>query len=239
MKNSSTMSQQYTGFTLAEVLITLGIIGVVAAITIPALINRTNNAELKNAFKKKYAEISLAIEQVTQDNGGSFKCLANDEFAPCYYGGQVLNSMLKSRLKYLKSCGVGSEDPANGYCFHHTAGAFGPYDFKTLNGVNTEYLFAMRMPNYNGADTAGFILTDGSYMVFFYDRNTAIIGLDINGAKKPNVMGRDIFTLGVNTDGVTYTFAPDGSVPFDCVRADGSYGAGGGCANWVLNNIDY
>lgn len=39
-------------FTLAEVLITLGIIGVVAAMTIPTLMNKTNDAELKSAYKK-------------------------------------------------------------------------------------------------------------------------------------------------------------------------------------------
>ena len=40
------------GFTLAEVLITLGIIGVVAAMTLPALVNKTQNQELVTAFKK-------------------------------------------------------------------------------------------------------------------------------------------------------------------------------------------
>jgi len=42
------------GFTLAEILITLTIIGVVSAITIPALINITRNAELVAALKKQY-----------------------------------------------------------------------------------------------------------------------------------------------------------------------------------------
>ena len=39
-------------FTLAEVLITLGIIGVVAAMTIPTLISNTNGAQFKTAYKK-------------------------------------------------------------------------------------------------------------------------------------------------------------------------------------------
>lgn len=46
-------------FTLAEVLITLGIIGVVAAMTLPALINKTKNKELHTAFLKTYSEAGL------------------------------------------------------------------------------------------------------------------------------------------------------------------------------------
>jgi len=49
------------GFTLAEVLITLGIIGVVAAMTMPTLINQTNGAQYKAAYKKALSAISQAI----------------------------------------------------------------------------------------------------------------------------------------------------------------------------------
>ena len=46
------------GFTLAEILITLGIIGVVAAMTMPVLFNKTQNKELQTAFLKTYSELS-------------------------------------------------------------------------------------------------------------------------------------------------------------------------------------
>ena len=49
------------GFTLAEVLITLGIIGVVAAMTMPTLINQTNGAQYKAAYKKALSAISQAV----------------------------------------------------------------------------------------------------------------------------------------------------------------------------------
>ena len=49
------------GFTLAEVLITLGIIGVVAAMTMPTLINQTNGAQYKAAFKKALSVISQGV----------------------------------------------------------------------------------------------------------------------------------------------------------------------------------
>ena len=49
------------GFTLAEVLITLGIIGVVAAMTMPTLLNSTNGAQYKTAYKKALSALSQAV----------------------------------------------------------------------------------------------------------------------------------------------------------------------------------
>ena len=49
------------GFTLAEVLITLGIIGVVAAMTMPTLINSTQGAQYKTGFKKALTVLSQAV----------------------------------------------------------------------------------------------------------------------------------------------------------------------------------
>ncbi|DAA93072.1 TPA: hypothetical protein CPT93_05680, partial [Candidatus Gastranaerophilales bacterium HUM_7] len=48
------------GFTLAEVLITLGIIGVVAAMTIPTLISNTNGAKFRSQFKKTLSTLNQA-----------------------------------------------------------------------------------------------------------------------------------------------------------------------------------
>ena len=48
------------GFTLAEVLITLGIIGVVAAMSIPTLIANTNSAKFRSQFKKTVATLNQA-----------------------------------------------------------------------------------------------------------------------------------------------------------------------------------
>ena len=50
-----------SAFTLAEVLITLGIIGVVAAMTMPTLMNSTNGAQYKTAYKKALSVLSQAV----------------------------------------------------------------------------------------------------------------------------------------------------------------------------------
>lgn len=57
------------GFTLAEVLVTLGIIGVVAAMTIPALIRSYNKQLVETRLKKFYSVFNQAILQSVHDNG--------------------------------------------------------------------------------------------------------------------------------------------------------------------------
>ena len=52
------------GFTLAEVLITLVIIGVIAAMTVPTLMNNTQGQEHKTAFKKAISSINQAFADI-------------------------------------------------------------------------------------------------------------------------------------------------------------------------------
>ena len=56
------------GFTLAEVLITLGIIGVVAALAIPTLVSKYQEKVLVNKAKKGYAILMQALERYNSDN---------------------------------------------------------------------------------------------------------------------------------------------------------------------------
>ena len=57
------------GFTLAEVLITLGIIGVVAALTLPSLIQKNNNKVVETRLKKFYSTMNQAIMMAEVDYG--------------------------------------------------------------------------------------------------------------------------------------------------------------------------
>ena len=54
------------GFTLAEVLITLGIIGVVAALTMPVIIKGKERKELETGFKKQYSVLQNAFTRLNQ-----------------------------------------------------------------------------------------------------------------------------------------------------------------------------
>lgn len=65
------------GFTLAEVLITLGIIGVVAAMTIPTLMNQTGTSEFKTGFKKMLSTLNQAATMNVALNSTDFSTLAS------------------------------------------------------------------------------------------------------------------------------------------------------------------
>lgn len=56
-------------FTLAEVLITLGIIGIVAALTLPALIQKNNNRVVETRLQKFYSAINQAVKMAEVDYG--------------------------------------------------------------------------------------------------------------------------------------------------------------------------
>lgn len=60
-------------FTLAEVLITLGIIGVVAAMTLPTVINNVHHKELETALKKQYSTLSQAILDIQREDDLPFE----------------------------------------------------------------------------------------------------------------------------------------------------------------------
>ena len=109
------------GFTLAEVLITLGIIGVVAAMTMPTLMNQTNGAQYKAAYKKALSAISQAVTlNVALDDvsfadtlaGAAGSQAANDN-------GASIASLLTSRMNVVKATtadanGVGYSIAQNG-----------------------------------------------------------------------------------------------------------------------------
>ncbi len=92
------------GFTLAEVLITLGIIGVVAAMTMPTLINSTQGAQYKTAYKKALSVLSQAVVMnialddydLSQTANGTQQGQAADGEA------QTLYTLFKNRMNVVK-----------------------------------------------------------------------------------------------------------------------------------------
>ena len=93
------------GFTLAEVLITLGIIGVVAAMTMPTLMNQTNGAQYKAAYKKALSAISQAVTlNVALDDVSFADTLAGTAGSQAANAnGASIASLLTSRMNVVKA----------------------------------------------------------------------------------------------------------------------------------------
>ena len=99
------MKKTFSAFTLAEVLITLGIIGVVAAMTMPTLMNQTNGAQYKAAYKKALSAISQGVTLNVALDGASFAdAVAGDEgSADKKNGADTVASILASRMNVVKT----------------------------------------------------------------------------------------------------------------------------------------
>ena len=105
------------GFTLAEVLITLGIIGVVAAMTMPTLINSTQGAQYKTAFKKSLTVLSQAVVMNIALNDydlsqvvstGATNATTTDGKTTAATGAQSLYDLFSNRLNIVREAGSGA-----------------------------------------------------------------------------------------------------------------------------------
>ena len=91
------------GFTLAEVLITLGIIGVVAAMTMPTLINSTQGAQYKTAYKKALSVLSQAVVMnIALEDYDLSQTLAGTNAKGHPDEAQTLYTLFKNRMNVVK-----------------------------------------------------------------------------------------------------------------------------------------
>lgn len=205
------MNKIQKGFTLAEVLITLGIIGVVAALTMPALINKVSDIQYKTAAKKAYSSIQNAYNLAMADNGESYRN-ANTIATEDLQLNHEKFIAIKNKMNVIKSCPYNTG--SFGKCWANT-GVGNP------NAVPTTCQgFIVSFQNQNES----FITADGmAFMFYSYGADTGSrqIAIDTNGLKKPNQWGKDAFvvTIGgnkieINTSGCTYPNS-DGTVITD------------------------
>ena len=175
------------GFTLAEVLITLGVIGVVAALTLPILIERHQKQVTVTLLKKAYTTLSQAFVSSVADNGNAndwvdTNVLLTEENVKKNY----FNLYWAPYLKDFEFC---TSQESCGY-----------------NGRPKAYNGNYPMLNFFGGKRISILTADGMYMLFrsvggvsgsgietFSKRQEIFV--DINAGKGPNVYGKDIFLL--------------------------------------------
>ena len=208
-------------FTLAEILITLGIIGIVAAMTLPAIIQKNNERATVARVKKIYSVMNQALLLAIKDNGyvneWSFiqkDSESGDEISDKFVG------YLKPYLKISKDCGGKSGCIAVDTYKELNNRAWSNYD-------NSKWHYKM-------------ILADGSYLWIRTNRTECetsdagtqnVCGLmwaDINGKQQPNTIGKDVFVFFIMKDRII----PHSNK--DCYAG----GTGWGCAAYILAN-DY
>jgi len=155
------------GFTLAEVLITLVVIGIVVALTIPALLQNTRQAELKTALKKSIAVLNqaivMSIAQDSIDASSCTNCSSNAQKLAEFFIGKlnVLSQNVTSPNAYFYTadgmrfdiiqsngtCGTNSTtDPAPANCvvLVDVNGDKLPNDYSTGNTTANVYTFRDR-----------------------------------------------------------------------------------------------
>lgn len=211
-------------FTLAEVLITLGIIGVVASITIPTLIQNTQKQEIVGKVKQSYSILSQATQQINNDCGGDISgCITsstatsdNDDTARA----EVAN-LYKEKLAVIKECPTGS-----------TKGCFADTTYTYLNA--TPWSNPTITTSYNNSRM---VLKNGTVIAFIWAGLPAYlpyyfwIYIDINGPQNPNQWGKDMFQFYYDAD--KKVLLPRANN--DCGVTPSSSNYGVGCSKKVLN----
>ncbi len=218
MKHHSDRLYNKKAFTLAEVLITLGIIGIVAAMTMPVLIAKYRSKVLETQFKKRYSEVSQVFIQLKK----------NDEYLSITSGSQLQDFFVKQfkeakapvRDIYLASPErqkelIGFELPV-----------YKSYDKKS------EY--------YERLLDDGFIFVNNEYFVFinadYGSFSNASITIDVNGLNGPNIAGYDLFTFKLDEN---FNLLPRDKNSLLCHKTSSQQHNGYSCSWYAMNDKDY
>lgn len=186
-----------SAFTLAEVLITLGVIGVVAAMTIPTLITNITKKQLESQIKVAYASIQQAMRASIADGlGFDMSVQDGNDSSMAEWFNTYMAPYLKTEQVCINTAG----------CWHKKG------IVKTLNGAAPTSDSNIGI----GTNIITFVTAKGSYfnidgfnandMKNMFGINTNSSGLifyfDANGDRKPNVIGKDIYIMAFTEDGL-------------------------------------
>ena len=183
------------GFTLAEVLITLGIIGVVAAMTIPTLISNTNGAKFRSQFKKTLSTLNQAglMSQAQYDfdyAGTTVKCSADEGAAAIEHPDSTMSfcAVLNGTLTGQTYQGAVTNIKRNN---NGEEATYALKTKKTLPDTYTAYLaytladgsIVAFSPDAKGCELAAGVRMNGDWI----DKHAQCLGfIDVNGATLPN-----------------------------------------------------
>ena len=200
-------------FTLAEVLITLGIIGVVAAMTLPTLIQNHQKRSLEVATQKFYSTMSQAVKKYMADEGVDDlrnTPLASDNYED-YDSPEAIASIRNFVTKYLK---VVEE------CDHEANNCFAPTYKNWIGEAPSDDNFGNFTTIANIDNRRDYILADGAVIRigYHFEGNPISLFVDVNGKKGPNRVGYDLWEMDIYYDGTIDE--TNIGVYIDCVKYD-------------------
>ncbi len=166
-------------FTLSEVLVTLAIIGVISALTVPTLVNGYQKKAYSVQLRKTVLDITNAFDMYLTEEGkaklsatGAFKKQAD------------LNTFIKEHFKIINTC----SSTETGICF--------AANYNKIDGGSATY----------SCSGDSFVLGSSAAvcMTLAEDKSYITIQVDTNGTEGPNVGGRDMFVAYLRPDGQIY-----------------------------------
>lgn len=185
IQNEGCCMRKNLGFTLAEVLITLGIIGVVAAMTMPTIITNVSNNIFATRIKQVYSLLSSAVisymaaNDLTEFSPSKVMDYSNDS------GDISINNLFLQSFSDVKTC----YNPS-------------PRCFAEIYTINN-----LPITSYNDRrfwrEGSSFLLRNGSAvsMVSVGGQDRFRLVVDVNNKGFPNKMGRDLWVLYLNKNG--------------------------------------
>ena len=220
-------SPRKVAFTLAEVLITLGIIGIVAAMTLPGLIAKYQEKQWRVAYKKAYSILGQAVLRLQAD--GDYLSPYDDYFIGnlpenlgVYYSPNF-GKNFKTISKYFK---------ATKTCFDYNAD-----ECWYCNGEAG--LYDSTPPLYLGCTRGSYAFVDASGMAWYmFHNNEARILVDVNGDQGPNKLAHDRYCLYISgADSQSgWSRNIDRAIPVEDVISKGRWCPEGNCLykTWLL-----
>ena len=207
-------------FTLAEVLITLVIIGVVATLTIPNLMQKYTEQATVKKVQKFYSTLSNAYNLAMRENGAESEWGLTGTYAENNI--KIYEILFKPYFKIAKNCGGNN----TGNCFTTNKYKFLNNDEQVAYGANQNYY--------------KITLEDGVSALWIKQGVELAVFIDTNGPKGPNQYGTDFFAFIIKNNNVFPQGLPSGEYrnrPFD----SNCKSSGIGCTAWVIykGNMDY
>lgn len=215
-------------FTMAEVLITLGIVGIVAAMTLPSLVGNHRRKVLESQFKRSYSQAAQALEATKFELG-----LTDLNAAFTHYdeeNKEYINADLYTDTFY-KQVNIKNK-----------------VDSKKYADQIRNYTLDRTFTSNNITCTPVYMLKDGSSICTKIWSRRISITVDINGPQnKPNAFGHDIFMFLVNNQDVLQGQKPSEGAPDPnneyyetnknpCSIKYNTAGNGIGCSYYALMN---